>query len=508
MRYMIALATLIAFLGLACGGGGGKPAPTQTAAPTAAASPTAAPAAETLAFLRDGDVWLIDADGSNERQLTRFADAGEAVLLFSWLNDERLSLRVEAARDPATPPPSSFTAVLVDIAGTVLWQRELTSNYTTGYAFSPEGALVVVWDGSHATLEQLDGEVLWERAAAAEAGVVATWRSDGQLLAVRDDAAVTLVDRAGRQAGSVALHPASFSPGGYPTFRGLVWSHDGATLAFVDGEDIVVLSGEQLAEQRLTSFAVAPPCVDKECLGRSVFGEFAFAPDGRSLAVSVARDTEIGAVGNANFAVYRIDLGPPLQETRIYPSASDQNEFGSFPNLAFSPDGRWLAFETWAHLSACEGGGRVVVLRPDGSSARAFVPQEVLQAQRAFTPAGPDEHRTWGAYVRGFQWLPTSDALVIAHEMIDCSYMGGVTQVTREDMTISRGVNVVRADDFTETKLAADVVSSDLARSPSGRLLAYTTGDVQRSTIHVLDTEASQGTEIGPGTAAAWQPKP
>ncbi len=70
---LIALLLMLA----ACDGGGGsaQPPPTLTLTalpatltpppPTATATPE--PAVETLAFIRDGDIWLIDADGSNER---------------------------------------------------------------------------------------------------------------------------------------------------------------------------------------------------------------------------------------------------------------------------------------------------------------------------------------------------------------------------------------------------------------------------------------------------------
>ncbi len=60
---------------IACGGGeeaqpaltptaevqASTPEPTATAALTATPEPTV----ETLAFIRDGDIWLVDADGSN-----------------------------------------------------------------------------------------------------------------------------------------------------------------------------------------------------------------------------------------------------------------------------------------------------------------------------------------------------------------------------------------------------------------------------------------------------------
>ncbi len=69
MRYAVAIVPLLAFLiALACGGDEETGESTVTASPVA---PTATPeaSAETLAFIRDGDIWLIGADGSNERRL-------------------------------------------------------------------------------------------------------------------------------------------------------------------------------------------------------------------------------------------------------------------------------------------------------------------------------------------------------------------------------------------------------------------------------------------------------
>ena len=66
MRRAVPLVPLLfLFLAAACGGDE-KAEPTPTAAtPTAAATPSPEAAAETLAFIRDGDVWLMNADGSN-----------------------------------------------------------------------------------------------------------------------------------------------------------------------------------------------------------------------------------------------------------------------------------------------------------------------------------------------------------------------------------------------------------------------------------------------------------
>jgi len=105
MRYpLFALAPLLTLLAAACGDDGEAPedtptpspaaeAPTRTPPRTATASPTPKPV-ETLAFLRDGEVWLINADGSGERRLTTLGNLQS----FSWLSSTELYLVIGEER--------------------------------------------------------------------------------------------------------------------------------------------------------------------------------------------------------------------------------------------------------------------------------------------------------------------------------------------------------------------------------------------------------------------------
>ncbi len=123
---------LVALLTLACGGGGQTASPSPTAevqAPTpestATAAPTATPepAVETLAFIRDGDIWLVDADGSKERRITDFGGTDREVVSFEWLlSGQEIADWVSLPSDPGSP---RFTSVLVNVEGRVLWEREL-----------------------------------------------------------------------------------------------------------------------------------------------------------------------------------------------------------------------------------------------------------------------------------------------------------------------------------------------------------------------------------------------
>lgn len=121
------LASLLTLFALACGDGGGEAEPTSTAAPaTPEATVTAEPAAETLAFLRDGDVWLIDADGGNERRLTNVGN----VASFSWVSHDDIDVVIGA-------PPAGH--LLVDVAGNM---RELS--FPAGGSWSRDGVQYVV----------------------------------------------------------------------------------------------------------------------------------------------------------------------------------------------------------------------------------------------------------------------------------------------------------------------------------------------------------------------------
>ncbi len=89
----IAVVALLA-LASACGGQEAQTTPTPTAevqAPTPESTATAAPTAtpeptvETLAFIQDGDIWLVNADGSNRRRVTQFGGTDREVASLEWL---------------------------------------------------------------------------------------------------------------------------------------------------------------------------------------------------------------------------------------------------------------------------------------------------------------------------------------------------------------------------------------------------------------------------------------
>ncbi len=146
----------------ACGGGGQStptlmPTPTALPAtstlppPTATATPE--PAVETLAFLRDGDIWLVGADGENERQLGL-----TAVQSFSWVSSEVLDVVIDGDV-PAAIDGDEPEHLLADTEGNVS-----ALSFPAGGSWSGDGSMyvvpvdeqIVVFDRDGAELNRLD----------------------------------------------------------------------------------------------------------------------------------------------------------------------------------------------------------------------------------------------------------------------------------------------------------------------------------------------------------------
>ncbi len=102
-----------------------KPTPTPTAVPIITAT-TSGPA---LAFVRDGDVWLINADGSDERRLTQWGDVERYSGAVRWAPTGDLIAALRSSLPPAVESEYRVTVIdlvgntVLDIpdAGTVTW---------------------------------------------------------------------------------------------------------------------------------------------------------------------------------------------------------------------------------------------------------------------------------------------------------------------------------------------------------------------------------------------------
>ena len=151
-RALPAVAVAALALAIACGGDGSSPtptagvqAPTRTPTREATQAPTPTPTpepAETLGFIRDGDIWLVNVDGSNERRLNL-----RNVQSFSWVSSEELDAVIGG------DPPAHM---LVDVEGNA---RELP--FPAGGSWSRDGRLYVVpVDQQLVVFERDGGEIV------------------------------------------------------------------------------------------------------------------------------------------------------------------------------------------------------------------------------------------------------------------------------------------------------------------------------------------------------------
>ena len=450
MRYAFLLVPLVALFALACGGGE-EAQPTTTTPPP---SPTQEATAQTLAFFRNDDIWLIDADGNNERRLTQLRPPGrEFRSTFRWLANGQLIAYDTITERPANTPPFVLTSQLIDIDGTVLWERELP--------YDPRSV---------------------------------RWSPDGQLVAIRDETRVRVEDRSERTLWTAALGEQSSA-----STRAMVWSPDSTALAFVDGKDIVVLSGDPLTTQRLDlTWGACPEAPG--CPGNSaIFGQIVFSPDSASLVVPVSSNLDVGA-SNLFYAMYRLDLGSAPTPTRLYPRSLEAKELGFFPVATFSSDGRYAAYIGEGHLSACEDGAQLVLMRADASDVRTYLPLEIVEAMDTFTPTGPDTLRTWRIQARGPGWSPSGDAMIVGFQMADCSFF-------QKPPVIAEGIYIVSVEALTEEKVADEFPESAPVWSPSGRFIAYEIASPGQPAIRLLDLTTGEVVDLTRGSAPAWQPQ-
>ncbi len=161
MRHLITATLVVSILLLAACGGDGEPTGTQnpspsgtraTPRPKAIPEPSPSPQVETLAFIREGDIWLINADGTDERRLTSLGN----VQSFSWVSRSEL--------DVATGEDRSGH-FLVDVQGNARELAFLSVGPAVDvgpYDFSAEGSWSL--DGARYVLPANEELVVFDRA--------------------------------------------------------------------------------------------------------------------------------------------------------------------------------------------------------------------------------------------------------------------------------------------------------------------------------------------------------
>ena len=387
-RAMVAAVLLMA----ACSGGTAAPptTPPSTSPSTDPASsppptsPSPGPTPEVLAFIRDGDVWLVEADGSGERHLG-MKDVGS----FEWISPTELDV---------VSGSGALDHLMVDLDGT---RHEL---------LSPPGG---------------------------------SWSRDGSRYAVSVDQVVEVYDASGTKVSALEPGPGQKDCG------------------------------------------APPPDQDRLMVGRP-----AFSADGQQVLVPVSCWEDWGAY-NFPGAIYQVSL----DQTVNRPIDGFATNLRGPTDLRVAPDGQSMAQSVTDGSSICPSGTGVLVKRDD-DDVRVVTDNLIEQVAED----NPDKSLFGG--VRGYDWSPASDAVIVSLVLSFCDLSHGEFEVALA------GLYVLPLDGPAQPPLVAAQTHTP-AWSPSGGFVAYVTGDglqTETGRIKVLDTATGKKASLGTGSDPAWQP--
>ncbi len=137
------------------------------------------------------------------------------------------------------------------------------------------------------------------------------------------------------------------------------WSPDGREIAFVRGESVATSVPSRFGDLHLMSEDGA----DARLLVRGPLRDPSWSPDGREIAFT--RGLNLASQNNAYMDLYVVDAagGTPRQLTR-----TPAGIFETAP--AWSPDGLQIAFARWTNLTQFDGKATIHLINRDGTGER------------------------------------------------------------------------------------------------------------------------------------------
>lgn len=349
--------------------------PTATAQPIAAPTPTTvqqptptpvagAAALGEVAFIRDGNLWVKDVTGGQERQLSQSGDMAEPAWSPSgaWLSVDQL------AGDNTTP---SLVGIEVASGRTVT----LSSALVGSSEWSPAEDRLAYVTSDGAVISSPDGS----NPISVPGATSIAWSNDGTHLAyARSDAAgagVWVVDADG--SGAREVQPADPS-GAKLLLAG--WSYDDAyVLGWADPLGSASLAMDGLPLEAIPLDGGAQVELAQAMLPHRDLLDVS-GGDGSHLAATVG-------VGRSTWNQKSIAVGDPSGSLQ---SVSPEDRAELYP--VWSPDARWLAFTSGPNAPASSqadaaeqaiAARRLWLMHPDGSDRHALVNAAAVRQERA-----------------------------------------------------------------------------------------------------------------------------
>jgi WD40 repeat protein len=277
--------------------------------------------------------------------------------------------------------------------------------------------------------------------------------------------------------------PTDLGPGSAPA-----WSPDSKSVAYVGGaypdENIWISTIDHPAPRQLTFQT------------NYAWGRPVFTPDEQSLVVEGADRNNMGASGNTTFTLEYLELDGSGTRTPL--PGESTIDGARLPNDAhFSPDGKWLAFSTSFHLSACASPGAYYVNSSDGGNRQELISPSLKPAI---------DFKSERYYVGlSYAWTQTSDGLVALGNVVDC----GMNSPTSGQIIAGPQMSILGLDGSERSIIPGFFYGISTDRT--GTLIAaahYKDGfQDQNPLIEIYSVQTGQPVlSLGPGSNPQFQP--